>query len=83
MRTIQESCDRITFSLPRSMNLALENLKNEVKRSKSDIIKSAIESYIEQQEKIKLKKAIELMANEYENNSQLTALTQLDSEEFL
>jgi predicted DNA-binding protein len=38
--------DRITFSLPHSMNIALDTLKNEISRSKSEIIKLAIESYL-------------------------------------
>jgi len=68
----QINYDRITFSLPNSMNLALEKLKNEIKRPKSEIIKLAIESYLTQQKKIKLQKAVELMANEYENDKKLT-----------
>jgi len=79
----QINYDRITFSLPNSMNLALEKLKNEIKRPKSEIIKLAIESYLTQQKKIKLQKAVELMANEYENDKKLTEFTILDSEDFL
>jgi len=74
---------RITFSLPQSMNIALDNLKNEVKRSKSEIIKLAIESYLAQQKKLKLQKAVEMMASEYENSDELTEFTALDSEDFL
>jgi len=83
MTATQIDYDRITFSLPNSMNLALERLKNEIKRSKSEIIKLAIESYLAQQKKIKLQKAVELMANEYENDNKLTEFTILDSEDFL
>ena len=75
--------DRITFSLPSSMNSALDSLKNEVKRSKSEIIKLAIESYLGEQKKIKLQKAVEMMASEYESHDKLTEFTALDSEEFL
>jgi len=42
----QMDYDRITFSLPSSMNSALDRLKSELKRSKSEIIKFAIESYL-------------------------------------
>ena len=63
----QISYDRITFSLPNSMNIELDELKNEIKCSKSEIIKLAIESYLAQQKKIKLQKAVEMMASEYED----------------
>jgi len=75
--------NRITFSLPQSMNIALNNLKNELKRSKSEIIKLAIENYLAQQKKLKLQKAVDIMANEYENSDELTEFTILDSEDFL
>ena len=81
--TTQVDYNRITFSLPQSMNIALDNLKDESKRSKSEIIKLAIESYLAQQKKIKLQKAIDMMASEYENSDELTEFTVLDSEDFL
>ena len=83
MTATQMEYDRITFSLPSSMNIALDNLKSEIKRSKSDIIKLAIESYLAQQKKIKIQRAVEMMANEYENDKKLTEFTSLDSEDFL
>ena len=82
MTATQTNYDRITFSLPNSLNIALNELKNEIKRSKSEIIKIAIESYIAQQNKIKLQKAVALMAEEYEHNDELTQLSSLDSEDF-
>jgi len=82
MIATQINYDRITFSLPNSLNIALDELKNEIKRSKSEIIKLAIESYIAQQNKRKLQRAVALMADEYENNHELTALSSLDSEDF-
>ncbi|SMM98041.1 hypothetical protein SPONL_1800 [uncultured Candidatus Thioglobus sp.] len=36
-----------------------------------------------QQEEYKLKKAVQMMSNEYENNAKLTEFTALDSEDFL
>jgi len=82
MIATQNNYDRITFSLPNTLNVALDELKAEVNRSKSEIIKMAIESYIAQQNKRKLQKAVALMAEEYENNEELTVLTSLDSENF-
>jgi metal-responsive CopG/Arc/MetJ family transcriptional regulator len=60
----------------------LDELKTEIKRSKSEIIKIAIESYIAQQNRKKLQKAVALMIEEYENSDELTALTSLESEDF-
>ena len=39
MTATQLEYSRITFSLPNRMNTALDKLKNEIKRSKSEIIK--------------------------------------------
>lgn len=83
MITTQIDYDQITFSLPNSMNIALDKLKNEIKYSKSEIIKMALESYLAQQKKIKLQKAVKMMADEYENNKKLTEFIILDSEEFI
>ena len=83
MTTVQNNYDRITFSLPNSMNIALDDLKNDTKTSKSEIIKLAIERYLAEQKKIKLQKAVEMMSDEYEKNDELTDLTLLDSEDFL
>ncbi len=80
--TTQTTYDRITFSLPHSMNITLDTLKEELQSSKSDIIKQAIEYFVKQQEEKKLARAVELMAKEYENNDALTYLTDLDSENF-
>jgi len=80
--TTQTSYDRITFSLPHSMNVTLDTLKEELQSSKSDIIKQAIEYFVKKQEEDKLARAVELMAKEYESNNDLTYLTDLDSEDF-
>jgi len=80
--TTQTTYDRITFSLPHSMNVTLDTLKKELHSSKSDIIKQAIKYYVKKQEEEKLARAVELMAKEYENNDELTYLSDLDSENF-
>ena len=81
--TVQKNYDRITFSLPRTMNEALDSLKEETKSSKSEIIKLAIEQFIKRQNEEKLKKAVEIMSKEYKENKNLTAFSSLDSEDFL
>jgi metal-responsive CopG/Arc/MetJ family transcriptional regulator len=74
--------DRITFSLPHSMNVTLDTLKKELQSSKSDIIKQAIEYFVKKQEEEKLVRAVELMAKEYDQNKELTYLTRLDTVDF-
>ncbi len=78
----QHTYDRITFSLPHSMNVTLDALKEEMKSSKSDIIKQAIEHFVKKQEEERLARAVDLMTGEYEHNSELTSFTNLDGEDF-
>ena len=80
---VQAQNNRITFSMPRAMNMALDQLKAETGRSKSDIINLAIANYLSQQEKLKLQRAVERMAHEYETDEELTAFTAIDGEDFL
>ena len=82
MMATQHTYDRITFSLPHSMNVTLDTLKQELKSSKSDIIKQAIEYFVKKQEEEKLARAVALMADEYESNDELTSFTDLDGEDF-
>ena len=79
----QKEYDRITFSLPRSMNLALDNLKKEIKSSKSEIIKLALKAYLTQQKAKKIQEAVNMMAQEYENDTGLTEMTIIDAEDFV
>lgn len=79
----QKNYDRITFSLPRNMNLALDNLKKEIKRSKSEIIKLALENFLEQQKARKIQVAVDMMADEYENDQELREMTLIDGEDFI
>jgi predicted transcriptional regulator len=64
------------------MNVTLDSLKEELQSSKSDIIKQAIEYFVKKQEEEKLAHAVELMTKEYEENNELTSLSNLDSEDF-
>jgi len=82
MTTAEIEYDRITFLLPSSLNKTLNSLKKEVNRSKSEIIKLAIESYVSNQEKIKMQKAVQMMQKEYAEDSDFIELTSLDSEDF-
>ncbi|MEA1967804.1 MAG: ribbon-helix-helix protein, CopG family [Thermodesulfobacteriota bacterium] len=80
---LQNKYDRITFSLPHSMNLALDNLKKEVKISKSEIIKVALKAYLKQQKLKQIQDAVDMMAQEYENDAGLTDMTIIDADGFL
>jgi metal-responsive CopG/Arc/MetJ family transcriptional regulator len=75
--------DRITFSLPHNMNLALNNLKKEIKSSKSEIIKLALKNFLAQEKTRKIQAAVDMMADEYENDKNLTEMTLLDGEDFI
>jgi len=75
------SYDKVTFTIPNFLNQQLENLKNEFKVSKSELLKNAVQEYIKQQEKIKIQKSVQLMMNEY-SNGEITQFTTLDSEDF-
>ena len=79
----QNNYDRITFSLPHSMNLALDNLKKEIKSSKSEIIKLALKNFLAQQKEKKIKAAVDIMTYEYENDSDLTEMTIIDGDDFI
>ena len=80
---LQNKYDRITFSLPRSMNIALDNIKKEVKISKSEIIKLALKTYLKQQKTKKIQEAVDMMVQEYENDTGLTEMTIIDAEDFV
>jgi len=60
----------------------LENLAREQKTSMSGIIRELISDYIHQQKKNKLRKAAEMMVNEYKTDPELTVFTELDGEDF-
>lgn len=80
---VQKKYDRITFSLPRDMNLELDNLKKEIKSSKSEIIKLAIKTYLTQQKAKRIQEAVDMMAQAYENDAGLTDMTIIDAEGFV
>lgn len=50
--------------------------------SSQNRLKIVIQSYLAQQKRLKLKRAVTLMKEKYENNAELTVLTTLDKENF-
>ena len=74
---------RITITIPKHINEELNSSKKELGYSKTEIIKMAIENFLKERKKEKLKKAVAIMENEYKNNKELTEFTALDGEDFL
>jgi len=78
-----EQAVRLTFSLPNSLNIELDNLKKETKISKSEIINLAIKEYIKKVQQKKIQQAVKLMEDEYKHNKTLTEFTAIDKDDFL
>jgi len=66
-----QKAEKITVTIPYELKEQLHDLKNELHTTMSAIYKDALQSYIEQKERDKWKKAAELMIEEYENNPEL------------
>jgi hypothetical protein len=49
----------------------------------SGIIRDLVRDYVSHQKRLKLRRAAELMENEYRVNDDLTAFSALDSEDFI
>ena len=80
MQTVQ-SYERVTISLPSEISKEIEELKKELRMSKSEIFKKAFEKFLQEYRRKKIQKAAEIMASEYRENKDLTVFTCLDSEE--
>jgi hypothetical protein len=61
----------------------LEKLAKEANTSMSGIIRDLVRDYVSHQKRLKLRRAAELMENEYRVNDDLTAFSALDSEDFI
>ena len=64
--------EKITVTIPYELKEQLNALKNEFQTSMSAIYKDALKAYVEQKEIERWKKAAALMADEYENNPELS-----------
>jgi len=72
MALSMQKAEKITVTIPYELKEQLNSLKNELHTSMSAIYKDALKSYIEQKERDKWGKAVELMTEEYENNPELS-----------
>lgn len=74
--------ERVTISLPSDLSKKIEQLKQDLNTSKSEIFKMAFEKLWQDYEKQKITKIAEMMSLEYETNKELTSFTSLDAEDF-
>jgi len=61
----------------------LEKIAKEANLSMSGIIRDLVRDYVSCQKRLKLRRAAELMENEYRVNDDLTAFSALDGEDFI
>jgi metal-responsive CopG/Arc/MetJ family transcriptional regulator len=74
--------DRVTISIPHSLALQSEAVRGELKISRSELFRLALERFIQEQNNSRLATIAAEMREEYRSNSELTALTVLDGEDF-
>ena len=74
--------ERITISVPHSLALEADTLSREMKVSRSELYKSAMESFLAEQRRQRLQMVAAEMAEEYRSNRELISMTALDSEDF-
>ena len=82
MTTATKRHDRITISLPHGYLREIKSLAAELAMSQSELIATAFDAYRQSQKKQKIQEMAQMMADEYCDNSELIALTALDSEDF-
>lgn len=81
MQTVND-VDRVTISLPHSLTLQSEAVREELNISRSELFRLALERFIQEQSNRRLATIAAEMVEEYRGNSELTALTSLDGEAF-
>jgi metal-responsive CopG/Arc/MetJ family transcriptional regulator len=74
--------DRFTISIPHSLALQSEAVRGELKISRSELFRLALEQFIQEQNNLRLATIAAEMVEEYRSNRELTALTVLDGEDF-
>lgn len=74
---------RLTVSVPHELHLEINQLRQELHISQSELIKRACELLIEQQRTQKWQSAAKKMAHYYTTDTELMAFSSLDSEAFV
>lgn len=82
MRSTVQKVKKITISLPTEILKEVEELEKNLKIPKSEILSKAFEKYSRNYKTKKLQKIAKMMALEYTSDTDLVAMTSLDSEEF-
>ncbi|HEX3034373.1 MAG TPA: ribbon-helix-helix domain-containing protein [Thermodesulfobacteriota bacterium] len=82
MRSVQ-GFERLTIAVPLEVMSDMEDIKNEMKINKSELVRRAIEEFIKNYKRKKLEKIALMMKDEYEKNKELTTFTSLDGEGFI
>ena len=75
--------DRVTISIPHALALQSETVRSELRISRSELFRLALERFIQEQNNYRLALIAAEMVDEYRGNSELTALTALDGEDFV
>ena len=83
MLTANRSVDRVTISVPHELASEADSCSAELSVSRSELYKMAMERFLAQQRRERLKLIVAEMAEEYRADTELTALTVLDDEEFV
>jgi metal-responsive CopG/Arc/MetJ family transcriptional regulator len=82
MLTENRCVDRVTISVPHELASEADSYSAELKVSRSELYKMAMELFLAEQRRERLKLIVAEMAEEYRADTELTALTVLDDEEF-
>jgi metal-responsive CopG/Arc/MetJ family transcriptional regulator len=82
MLTASRIVDRVTISVPRELASEADSCSAELRVSRSELYKMAMERFLAEQRRERLKLIVAEMAEEYRVDPELTALTALDDEEF-
>ena len=71
MALTMHKAEKITVTIPYELKEQLHGLKNELHTTMSAIYKDALKAYVEQKEREKWSKAVDIMNEEYKNNPEL------------
>lgn len=73
---------KISFSIPSKLKEKFDGFKDELDLSLSAMYREALEDYIKQKERERWRKAASLARKDYESNSELTAFSAIDGDDF-
>lgn len=83
MLTANRFVERVTISVPHDLASEADSCSAELKVSRSELYKLALERFLAEQRRERLKLMVAEMAEEYRADKELTELTILDTEEFV